>query len=915
MDTVRFRLNFVSKLAVVALLLAAVVPAAHAAGLVSTCDEASLTSALAGGGLVTFTCSGEITLTQALVITSNTSLDGTGQHVTLDANGGSAVIVNGNATLLINNLTIVNGQQYGGLLNTGTAIVTNSTFRGNSGGAIQNLGPLTVTNSTFAGNDYGLWNIAGTVTISSSTFSGNSSGALWINDGSTVTVASTILAGNGGECTDNAATDAGYNLDDDGSCGFTSTGSLSNNQSANLGSLSDNGGSAQTILLQSGSSAIGVIPAGTNGCATTIAGDQRGVARPGSLNGNCSMGAYEYVPAPNYTISNCTDIPTIQKDIQAGGRIVFQCSGDIKLTGWLNINANTAIDATGYNVTLDGQQQFPVLLNGSSVLILNNLTIANGSGATGGGIANNGTLVVTNVTFSGNHASSAELFWGGGIYNTGTLIVSNSSFSGNYAGVGSGLYNIGTLTVTYSTFSGNSGAALANAGSASLENTILANNTGGDCDNRGGSFTDAGYNLDDDGSCGFTSGHHSFSNNQNANLGALSSNGGSTQTLPLLYPSAAIDAIPLGTNGCGLSADQRGVPRPQGAACDIGAYEANQIPVAFATSPANLSYTVGGRKYTAAAAPSLVVGGQYQISTASPQPGSPGTEYVWQSWSDDGAQSHTITVPATPASYTAVFQTQYLLTTAANPTVGGAVNVSTASPTNDGYYPANSNVSITALPNTGYQFASWSGNVSSTTTASTTVTMSEPETVTASFAQPVQVTVGTNPSGLSFSVDSTVYSSPQTLTWTLGSLHTIATASPQTFGGLQYGFAGWSDAGAMSHQVSASSGTTSYTAKFNSFSITPTPGAETILRGNIAAFILNLKSVNGFSGRVKLSCSGGPAGSYCVNFPMTVGLNGTAKAVSGIFFPKNAKQGTYVVTFTGISGTLTNTATAKFTVK
>ncbi len=45
------------------------------------------------------------------------------------------------------------------------------------------------------------------------------------------------------------------------------------------------------------------------------------------------------------------------------------------------------------------------------------------------------------------------------------------------------------------------------------------------------------------------------------------------------------------------------------------------------------------------------------------------------------------------------------------------------------------------------------------------------------------------------------------------------------------------------------------------FTITPIPASETIYRGYIAAFLLQLKSVNGFNGNVMLSCSGGPAGS------------------------------------------------------
>ncbi|HET6632301.1 MAG TPA: choice-of-anchor Q domain-containing protein [Rhodanobacteraceae bacterium] len=52
---------------------------------------------------------------------------------------------------------------------------------------------------------------------------------------------------------------------------------------------------------------------------------------------------------------------------------------------------------------------------------------------------------------------------------------------------------------------------------------------------------------------------------------ALADNGGPTQTL---LPQTGSPAIDAGTAGCVLAAtDQRGVPRPQGAACDIGAVE------------------------------------------------------------------------------------------------------------------------------------------------------------------------------------------------------------------------------------------------------------------------------------------------------------------------------------------------------
>lgn len=99
------------------------------------------------------------------------------------------------------------------------------------------------------------------------------------------------------------------------------------------------------------------------------------------------------------------------------------------------------------------------------------------------------------------------------------------------------------------------------------------------------------------------------------------------------------------------------------------------------------------------------------------------------------------------------------------------------------------------------------------------------------------------------------------------------------------------------------------------FTITPTPSKETIYRGVLGGFLLTLKSLTGFKGEVTLSCSGGPPGSYCANLPKAVYLNGTAYALSGIFFPKNSAPATYTITFTGMSGSLRSQATATFTVK
>jgi CSLREA domain-containing protein len=189
------------------------------------------------------------------------------------------------------------------------------------------------------------------------------------------------------------------------------------------------------------------------------------------------------------------------------------------------------------------------------------------SGGDGGGIASyGGTVTVTNSTFSGNSASGV----GGGIDNLlfpgGALTVTNSTFSGNSATQGGGIHNYAgaTLTVTNSTFSGNSaaqGGGISNYGAGTLRNTVVADSTsGGNC---AGAITGGGGNLSwPDATCPGI--------NQDPLLEPLANNGGPTQTMALMPGSAAIDTAVLAN--CPAT-DQRGVPRPQGAGCDIGAFE------------------------------------------------------------------------------------------------------------------------------------------------------------------------------------------------------------------------------------------------------------------------------------------------------------------------------------------------------
>jgi hypothetical protein len=217
----------------------------------------------------------------------------------------------------------------------------------------------------------------------------------------------------------------------------------------------------------------------------------------------------------------------------------------------------------------------------------------------GGGIANAGTLTVTDCTIRGNSAAN----FGGGINNLGTLTVVNSTISGNSSSVGGGIENGGTLTVTNSTISGNS-ADIMGGGidhgvitSYTLSSTVfrldvtnctisdnLASSGGGisSISNALGTVTNSLISGNSNGSLtgapGFSLSHNLIIDAPDPLLGPLADNGGPTLTMALLPGSPAIDA---GVPVAGVTTDQRGVPRPQGTAPDIGAFESRGFAIAI----------------------------------------------------------------------------------------------------------------------------------------------------------------------------------------------------------------------------------------------------------------------------------------------------------------------------------------------
>ncbi len=185
------------------------------------------------------------------------------------------------------------------------------------------------------------------------------------------------------------------------------------------------------------------------------------------------------------------------------------------------------------------------------------------AGANGGGVW--GSYTIINSTIAGNSAGDGGVLGsggsGGGLFGFGSIV--STTITGNIAGSGVIIDGVGA---------GLFGSPVA----SSVRNSILSDNVGADC---GGMITDGLHNLGPDPSCppGFS--------DAPAALGPLQGNGGSTTTIALLPGSGAIDLVPSSAcTGAGvapqpLTADQRGLPRPSGAACDAGAFEVQMPPL------------------------------------------------------------------------------------------------------------------------------------------------------------------------------------------------------------------------------------------------------------------------------------------------------------------------------------------------
>lgn len=278
------------------------------------------------------------------------------------------------------------------------------------------------------------------------------------------------------------------------------------------------------------------------------------------------------------------------RDARDGDVVAFGSGvqGEILLTGTLDIDTDVTIKGPGATaLTVRGVRGAVVSIDGS--VALGGLTVAGGDtpivlekgkltlrecavvNGTGDGIVNRGgSLALVRSLVADNRGT-------GIVTEDGSTACVNSTIAGNG---GSGLASRGgDVSAANCTIAANGGAGIVTSGGeATVRNTVIAGNVAG-CT---GPVLSNGYNLTDDSRCGFDG--PGDIKTDDPRLGRLAANGGPTQTIALTGGSRAVDGgnpdgcVDPGT-GSGLTVDQRGVRRPAGGRCDIGAFE-HQPPIA-----------------------------------------------------------------------------------------------------------------------------------------------------------------------------------------------------------------------------------------------------------------------------------------------------------------------------------------------
>lgn len=226
-----------------------------------------------------------------------------------------------------------------------------------------------------------------------------------------------------------------------------------------------------------------------------------------------------------------------------------------------------------FNANSDAARGGGLFNDSGASAILYEAWFTNNSADLGGGLYNLGLVHLYESSITINTAFGG---YGGGAYNDGAvpgLLLRNTTVSGNMVVPpstpgGAGVYNTGgDLLFEFTTFAYNSPDGILNSGGTlNIRSSALAYHASANCSGVG--TPSNGWNLEDADTCGLIESSDQI--NTDPLLAPLAINGGTNLSHALNPGSPAIDN---GDKDKCIAYDQRGVSRPQGAWCDVGAYE------------------------------------------------------------------------------------------------------------------------------------------------------------------------------------------------------------------------------------------------------------------------------------------------------------------------------------------------------
>ncbi len=318
-----------------------------------------------------------------------------------------------------------------------------------------------------------------------------------------------------------------------------------------------------------------------------------------------------------------------------------------------------------------------------------------------------------------------------------------------------------------------------------------------------------------------------------------------SQSVAVSGDTVVVGADLESSNATGVNGNQSNNSASTSGAAYVFVQPPSAANVTIASAPAGLSFTSSGTgcapgSYTTPQVLVWTPASACQISFTVTQSGTTGTQYVFNHWEDASTNAiRSITGPATDTSYTATFDTQYLLTTAAG--TGGNIS-------NGGYFTSGTSTNVTATPSAGYNFVNFTGATTSTSNP-LSLTMDAPKSITANFAAAnFNITIQSSITGLAFSTTGTgcapgPYTTPKVLSWTFGSACQVSfTATQAGTTGTQYAFNHWENASTnATRSITAPSANTVYTATFDTqYALSLTINAATL--GSVTATSLNCTS-------------------------------------------------------------------------